>query len=130
MKVDKLDNIQWCDILNTFFETYFKDLPINVREDNDEGVYINTIYGDISETIIKTFREELDIHYYSYKTKYGIESIHIKKLPRTIILNDEVKCKCINTFAQKFIEIRNVICNDYIKYFDNKPLHKYINSIC
>ena len=123
MKLDKLDNIQWCDILNTFFEKYFKDLPINVREDNDEGIYINTIYSDISETIINTFREQLDIHYYSYKTKYGIEAIHIRKLPKKIILNDEVKCKCIHTFSKKFIEIRNEIHNNCIQYFNGKLSH-------
>ena len=123
MKIDKLDNTQWCDILNIFFETCFKDLPINVRKDNNEGIYINTIYGDISETIIKTFKEELDIHHYAYKTKYGIEAIHIKNLPQEIFLNDEIECKCINTFSQKFIDIRNKINKNYIEYFNNHKCH-------
>ena len=107
MKLYRLDNLQWCDILNKFFETYFKELPINIRKDNDQGIYINTMYSDISQTILKTFKEELDIYHYSYKTKYGIEAIHIKNLPTQVILNDEVKCKFITKFTRKFTEIRN-----------------------
>tara|TARA_Y100000991_G_scaffold209171_1_gene188940 strand:- start:216 stop:839 length:624 start_codon:yes stop_codon:yes gene_type:complete len=123
MKLDKLDNIQWCDILTQFFETYFKELPINIREDNDKGIYINTIYSDISQSIINTFKEELDIYHYSYNTKYGIEGIHIKNLPTKVILNDEVKCKCINKFTRKFTEIRNIIHLNYMKYFNSSPFH-------
>ena len=123
MKLEKLDNIKWCGILNKFFETYFKELPINFRKDNDKGIYINTIYGDIANSVIKTLKEELDIYYYSYKTKYGIEGIHIKNLPTQVILNDETKCKCIHKFTQKFIEIRNEISKNYIKYFNSQSSH-------
>lgn len=123
MKIDKLDNIQWCDILNKFFEKYFKELPINVREDNDKGIYINTISGDISQSIINTFKEELDIYHYSYNTKYGIEGIHIRNLPTQIILNEETKCKCITKFTQKFTETRNEIHVNYIQYFNSSPFH-------
>ena len=119
MKRDKIDNIQWCDILNKFFEKYFKELPINVREDNDKGIYINTISGDISQSIINTFKEELDIYHYSYNTKYGIEGIHIRNLPTQIILNEEIKCKCITKFTQKFTETRNEIHVNYIQYFNS-----------
>ena len=123
MKLDKLDNIQWCDILTHFFETYFKELPINIRVDNDKGIYINTIHGDISHSIIETFKEELDIHHYSYKIRFGIEGIHIKNLPTQVILDDEVKCKCITKFTQKFTEIRNEMNLNYIKYFSSLPFH-------
>ena len=123
MKTDKIDNIQWCDVLNKFFEKYFKELHISIRKDNYKGIYINTIHGDISQTIIDTLKEELDIYHYSYNTKYGIEGIHIKNLPTQVILNDEVNCKCIDKFTQKFTEIRNEIHLKYIKYFSSLPFH-------
>ena len=60
------NNVKWVELIKNFLEKYFSkyNISIKVVEDKEEhGVYIKTFYGDISETILTFFREDLHIYH-------------------------------------------------------------------
>ena len=120
------NNVKWVELIKNFLEKYFSkyNISIEVVEDKEEhGVYIKTFYGDISETILTFFREELHIYHYSYNTRFGIDAIHIRDLPDKIFLNGEFEMKCLHGFIKSFIKVREKAEDLYKKNFKNYKGH-------
>ena len=73
-KILKINNQKWIELINEFLKKNFKhNFSLNFRPDDEKGIYITSLYDDISYILIQLFKKELDVGYYSYNTRFGIK---------------------------------------------------------
>ena len=123
-KILKINNQKWIELINEFLKKNFKhNFSLNFRPDDEKGIYITSLYDDISYILIQLFKKELDVGYYSYNTRFGINAIHIRNLPEKFVINDELETKCIHKFMKLFIKERNTIEKNYLEKFKKDYRH-------
>ena len=123
-KILKINNQNWIKLINKFINKNFvQNFSLSFRPDDEKGIYITALYDDIAYILIQVFDQELDVGYYSYNTRFGINAIHIRNLPEKFVINDELETKCIHKFMKLFIKERNTIEKNYLEKFKKDYRH-------